>query len=225
MQAAVAHAQFETIHPYVDGNGRTGRALVHVTLGRRGLAPTFVPPISLVLATHASDYVAGLTLTRHVGDPEGTAARDATNEWLEFFAAACLRAVAVAYEAAVIELHAMWRQRLGRVRRGSATDLVLTALAGSPIITVQSAPAPHRPQHPGDQRGGRPAHRRRHPEPDHGGPAQMGPSRRSSSSTSSRPSSGSSQARKTTRESRHQSAACHIDASAEVVRHSRSQHA
>ena len=143
VQAAIAHAQFETIHPFVDGNGRTGRALIHVILRRRGLAPTFVPPISLVLATHASDYVAGLTLTRYVGDPEGTAARDATNEWLEFFAAACRRAVADAdaYEAAVIELHATWRKRLGRVRRGSATDLLLTALAGAPIVTVQSAAA------------------------------------------------------------------------------------
>ncbi|MFV1971604.1 MAG: Fic family protein [Acidimicrobiia bacterium] len=51
VQAAIAHAQFETIHPFADGNGRTGRALIHVILRRRGLSPTFVPPISLVLAT------------------------------------------------------------------------------------------------------------------------------------------------------------------------------
>ena len=50
-QAAIAHAQFETIHPFVDGNGRVGRALVHVILRRRGLATKLVPPISLVLAT------------------------------------------------------------------------------------------------------------------------------------------------------------------------------
>ena len=35
VQAAIAHAQFETIHPFVDGNGRTGRALIHVVLRRR----------------------------------------------------------------------------------------------------------------------------------------------------------------------------------------------
>jgi fido (protein-threonine AMPylation protein) len=41
----------ETIHPFVDGNGRTGRALIHVILRRRGLAGHVLPPVSLVLAT------------------------------------------------------------------------------------------------------------------------------------------------------------------------------
>src|SRR6266704_1735059 len=44
-QAAIAHAQFETIHPFPDGNGRTGRALIHVVLRRRGLAPRVIPPV------------------------------------------------------------------------------------------------------------------------------------------------------------------------------------
>ena len=44
VQAAIAHAQFETIHPLADGNGRTGRALIHVILRRRGLEPWPVPP-------------------------------------------------------------------------------------------------------------------------------------------------------------------------------------
>ena len=57
-QAAIAHAQFETIHPFVDGNGRMGRALIHVILRRRGLVPRLVPPISLVLATWSADYIA-----------------------------------------------------------------------------------------------------------------------------------------------------------------------
>lgn len=142
-QAAIAHAQFETIHPFVDGNGRTGRALIHVVLRRRGLAPTFVPPISLVLATHASDYVEGLTMTRYVGRPDSPEAVSGMNEWVAFFARACRRAVSEAetYEREVAELQQTWRTRLGRVRRGSAVDLLLEVLPGAPVITVQSAAA------------------------------------------------------------------------------------
>jgi Fic family protein len=142
-QAAMAHAQFETIHPFVDGNGRTGRALIHVMLRRRGLAPRFVPPISLVLATWSDDYIEGLTRTRYRGAPEGQAAVEGANEWISLFAGACRRAVsdAEAYEARVRVLQAEWRRRLGRVRKNSATELLLLALPGAPMITVRSAAA------------------------------------------------------------------------------------
>ena len=69
-QAALAHAQFETIHPFVDGNGRIGRALVHLILRRRGLAVRALSPISLVLATWSGDYIARLTGTRYRGSPD-----------------------------------------------------------------------------------------------------------------------------------------------------------
>jgi Fic family protein len=142
-QAAIAHAQFETIHPFADGNGRTGRALIHVILRRRGVAPRFVPPISLVLATHADAYIDGLNRTRYDAAPDSQEAVDAINSWIAFFAGACQRAVsdAEAFERRVAELHEDWRARLGRVRKHSAIDLLLSALPGAPIITVQSGAA------------------------------------------------------------------------------------
>ena len=97
-QAAIAHAQFETIHPFVDGNGRTGRALIHAILRRRDIAPRFVPPISLVLATFADAYVNELTRTRYDGDPDRPESIEAINAWIGFFAGACKRAVADAEE-------------------------------------------------------------------------------------------------------------------------------
>ena len=78
-QAALAHAQFETIHPFVDGNGRTGRALIHLVLRRRGLATRTLLPVSLVLATWASDYIAGLDATRYRGTASSKAAHDGLN--------------------------------------------------------------------------------------------------------------------------------------------------
>ena len=140
-QAALAHAQLETIHPFADGNGRTGRALIHVILRRRGVAPRFVPHISLVLATWSSDYIDGLTRTRYAGSRDSALAVDGTNAWVSLFAGACRRAVADAdaFEASVRALQAQWRERLGRVRKNSAVELLLQALPGAPILTVQSA--------------------------------------------------------------------------------------
>lgn len=142
-QAALAHAQFETIHPFVDGNGRTGRALIHVILRRRGLAPTVVPPVSLVLATWSEAYVGGLTATRYREEPSSQAAFAGMNDWLDTFAAATRRAVAdaTAYEHRVREVQQRWRDRLGRARADSAASRLIAALPGAPIVTVQSAAA------------------------------------------------------------------------------------
>ena len=140
-QAAMAHAQFETIHPFIDGNGRTGRALIHMVLRRRGLAPRVLPPLSLVLATWATAYVAALTGTRYLGSSTSAAASEGLDQWVALFAAACRRAVtdAEAFEERVAALEIGWRSRLSPVRRNSATDLLLSALPGAPILTVQAA--------------------------------------------------------------------------------------
>ena len=143
VQAAIAHAQFETIHPFADGNGRTGRALIHIILRRRALSPGFVPPISLVLATWPDDYISGLTAFRHLQPADSPERSLAAHTWLRTFAAATLRACsdAQAYASRIDELTDQWRSGLGTVRKGSALDLLIEVLPGVPLLTVESAAA------------------------------------------------------------------------------------
>jgi Fic family protein len=143
VQAAVAHAQFETLHPFADGNGRTGRALIHVVLRRRGLAPKFVPPISLILATWSDDYVTGLTNFRHLGERDSEERSAAAALWLRTFAAAAHRSCIDAghYSEEIAKTNAEWRKAIGSVRAKSGTDLLLQILPGAPIVTVESASA------------------------------------------------------------------------------------
>jgi Fic family protein len=140
-QAAIAHAQFETIHPFVDGNGRTGRAIIHLVLRRRGLAPRVLPPVSLVLATLARDYINGLTEFRYLGSPSSSKASEGVNTWVASFAGACIRSVADAtlFESRAASLQVRWRERVGPVRANSATDLLLLRLPGAPVLTAESA--------------------------------------------------------------------------------------
>lgn len=140
-QAALAHAQFETIHPFADGNGRTGRALVHVVLRRRGVAPAFVPPISLVLATWSDTYIGGLTSFRHLAAQDSPERSAAAAEWLRVFATATHRACVDAerYADQIDTMTGRWREQLGRVRAHSSVDVLLGVLPGVPILSVATA--------------------------------------------------------------------------------------
>jgi Fic family protein len=140
-QAAIAHAQFETIHPFVDGNGRTGRAITHVMLRRRGLAPSWCPPVSLVLATLKDDYIRALDGFHSVAPPDSPEAVAGVDAWVSFFARACTRSVqdASLFEKRVSAIQADWRERLAPVRRGSSVDLLIEALPRTVILTVNQA--------------------------------------------------------------------------------------
>jgi Fic family protein len=67
-QAAVAHAQFETIHPFPDGNGRVGRALIHALLKGKGLTRQVTVPVSAGLLVETESYFRSLDAYRQ-GDP------------------------------------------------------------------------------------------------------------------------------------------------------------
>lgn len=82
-QAAVAHAQFETIHPFTDGNGRTGRAIVHSLLRAKRLTRQVTVPVSAGLLTATEQYFDALTAYR-IGEVEPI---------VERFAEAAIRAV------------------------------------------------------------------------------------------------------------------------------------
>ena len=134
VQAAVVHAQFETIHPFEDGNGRTGRALVQVVLRRRGIAPRYVPPVSVILAAERDAYIDGLGEFRF-GDP---------TRWVARFATACARAATLAsrYLDAVTDLQAEWRRLLASAanpRADAGAWVLIEALPARPVISTAGA--------------------------------------------------------------------------------------
>jgi Fic family protein len=136
VQAALVHAQFETIHPFDDGNGRTGRALIHVVLRRRGVAPAYVPPISVILARGRTRYIEGLTLFRS----------DTVVGWIEQFSAATTESANLArrYLAQVEALMERWRRMLSgasRPRADATAWAVINVLPAHPVITAPVAAA------------------------------------------------------------------------------------
>ena len=105
-RAAIAHAQFETIQPFLDGNGWVGRCLIHVVLRRTGVAARFVPPVSIVMAARPTSYVGGLVDFR-----EGR-----ISEWVASFSEACRGAAVHAADLAddVAALQRDWLAHAGR---------------------------------------------------------------------------------------------------------------
>jgi Fic family protein len=131
VKAALAHVQFETIHPFLDGNGRVGRLLVTFLLCHAGILRDPLLYLSLYLKRHRAEYYRLLEAVRRDGDWEA---------WLEFF----LRGVAETAEGAVTtarRLVAVFdedRTRVqGRGRRAGSALRVHEALKARPLTTLQ----------------------------------------------------------------------------------------
>ncbi|MDK7143310.1 Fic family protein [Gleimia europaea] len=151
VQAALVHAQFESIHPFVDGNGRVGRALIHTVLTRRGLTSSRLLPVSLVLATFREQYVAALNDLRFEGSPEAPENARRIAEWIRIFSRAVDEAVTQAEDlrAQLLLLAEQWRGQLEAfraannytraLRSDSGVARILGRLAGTPVLTVKTA--------------------------------------------------------------------------------------
>lgn len=128
-QCAVAHAQFETIHPFVDGNGRTGRALIHALLRHHGLTNHVTVPVSAGLLTDTEAYFDALTAYRE-GDPVpiierlARAAFTATTNGRQLVAD--LRSIRKSWDETVT------------ARRGSAVWSLVDLLVRQPVIDAPS---------------------------------------------------------------------------------------
>lgn len=125
VHAAVAHAQFETIHPFPDGNGRTGRALLHAMLRGKGLTRAVTVPVSAGLLVDVEAYFAALTAYR-AGDPA---------QIVDLIATAAFAAIGNG-RALVADLHRIrdgWSDRV-RVRRGSGSRRILEVLLRQPVV-------------------------------------------------------------------------------------------
>lgn len=148
VRAAIAHAQFETIHPFIDGNGRTGRALIHTVLRRADALRNTTIPISTVFAGDKDRYIAGLTAFREIP------AR--LDDWIIGFSEAAELAAgnAVRLSEDIAALDGRVRSDLIRFRedqeikpiapRSDAVVLkILDALPTDPVLTIDSVAARH----------------------------------------------------------------------------------
>ncbi len=129
-QAAIVHAQFESIHPFTDGNGRIGRALINSVLRRRGATRHVVVPIASALVARRDEYFRLLTDYR-AGRIEPLI--------LAFSTAATIAARESQVTARKIaEMPELWQLAVG-ARRGSAAIRLLDGLAAAPVFSADDA--------------------------------------------------------------------------------------
>ena len=131
VQACVAHAQFESIHPFTDGNGRIGRALINTVLRRRGVTSRVVVPLASALVVHRERYFASLAAYRD-GD---------LRPIVELFSTAARIAAVESRVTArrLAEVPDEWRDAVSPVRRGSAASALLDTLLANPILSADDA--------------------------------------------------------------------------------------
>lgn len=127
IQAAIAHAQFESIHPFTDGNGRIGRALINTILRRRGATTRLVVPLASALVARRERYFGALN-TYRAGD---------LRPLIVTFANSSKTAAAESRITAerLAEIPVEWRNMIGPIRRHSATDKLLLLLPSTPIVS------------------------------------------------------------------------------------------
>lgn len=132
LQAGIAHAQFETIHPYGDGNGRIGRVLVLWTLSRR-LKVAVPPPMSTMIARDIGGYLSGLYWFR-AGD---------TTRWIGWFAQTLERSAigALGWITEVQDLLSRWREALAGLRSDAAARRLIELLPAYPVLSTGLAAA------------------------------------------------------------------------------------
>lgn len=135
--AAILHAQFETIHPFEDGNGRVGRSLVHGVLKRARLIDGGVVPLSTALRNDPSGHIAALTAYRYDGTDEQSrslALSEYVNRFLGYLEAAI--ASAENFADAASALHARWRTAVAGVRVDGALHRALDVVVENPVVTA-----------------------------------------------------------------------------------------
>jgi Fic family protein len=133
VRTALLHVQFETIHPYLDGNGRIGRLLIALLLEQWGLLKAPLLYLSLFFKRHREEYYRRLNLVRLEGDWEG---------WIDFFldGVATISDEAVASARELFGLVSTDRARLLGARSISVAALRLfEQLPRHPVVTVASA--------------------------------------------------------------------------------------